>query len=138
MSMAHAYCRVCGREFRPDRFNPDQIYCTRAACVRDQKRVRQREWHRRRYETDPAFRAAAAARSLASRARRKDRGPPPIALVRAVSGLVPVAAGQTVLGHVLTGLACQLVGSRDPDAVGVFLDACEAQGRRLAGGRPEP
>ena len=137
MSMAHTYCRACGREFRPDRFNPDQIYCTRAACVRNRKRIRQREWHRCRYETDPAFRAAAGARSLASRARRKDRGPPPIPPVAAVSGLMPVAAGQTFLGHVLTGLACQLVGSRDPDTVGVFLQACEAQGRRLTGGGPD-
>lgn len=76
-------CQACGLGFVPDARNSrHQNCCTRKACVRRRKRVRQRLWHRERYASDASFREEAKARVRQHRKRASQaqaQGPPPSA-----------------------------------------------------------
>ena len=46
-------CQCCGRTFRPRPQNPNQRFCSDAAC----QRARKRQWQRRKRASDPDYRA---------------------------------------------------------------------------------
>lgn len=45
-------CQCCGRSFRPRAQNPNQRFCSEAAC----QRARKRQWQRRKRASDPDYR----------------------------------------------------------------------------------
>jgi hypothetical protein len=45
-------CECCGRSFRPRPQNPNQRFCSEAACQRSRKR----QWQRRKRASDPDYR----------------------------------------------------------------------------------
>ena len=73
-------CRACGLDYVPDARNSlHQGCCTRQACVRRRKRVRQRLWHQKRYASEASFREKAKSRVRRHRqrvAQAQAQGPP--------------------------------------------------------------
>jgi hypothetical protein len=51
--MKKRVCPHCKQEFSPDRFHPEQVVCSFPLC----QRRRRTEYHRRKIEADPAYRA---------------------------------------------------------------------------------
>jgi len=123
-------CEVCGRPFRPDRFNVEhQKYCSNPDCVRARKRKRQREWYAKRRAEDPQFRADENARCADANRRRRERereyaraGPSP--------GLC--AEPPTGLRDVVAGLLSQVADTSDPRELQQHMELYAARGRRLA------
>jgi hypothetical protein len=126
MSPKLSCCAHCGRAFVPNRYNAHhQKYCTHADCVRDRKRLRQREWEARRRAEDAEFRATWRARCGAANARRR-------AAAKASREPEATALGQVAVTDVLTGLLSQLADTSDPVLVCASMAAYAARGRRLA------
>ena len=126
MSRKLLRCAHCVRAFAPDRYNAHhQKYCTHAECMRDRKRLRQREWEARRRAEDAEFRAAWRARCAAANARRR-------AAAKASREPEATAVGQIAVTDVLTGLLSQLADTSDPVLVGASMAAYAARGHRLA------
>ena len=118
-------CGHCGRAFRPDRYNElHQECCTRAECVLDRKRKRQRGWHARRRSEDETFRKKQNARCAGANRRRRAalraRGDP------GKTESVPVA-----LADVVTGLLSQLTDTIDPTQLRASMHDYAARGRRV-------
>jgi hypothetical protein len=126
MSRKLPRCAHCGRAFVPDRYNAHhQKYCTDADCVRERKRLRQREWGSRRRASDARFRARGNARCAAANRRRR-------AGAKACLEPAGTAVGQVAVADVLTGLLSQLADTSDPELLRTSMDAYAARGRRLA------
>ena len=126
MSRKLLHCAHCGRSFAPDRYNAlHQKYCTHGECMRDRKRLRQREWEARRRAEDAEFRATWRARCAAANARRR-------ATAKASREPEAAAVGHVAVTDVLTGLLSQLADTSDPVLVGASMAEYAARGRRLA------
>ena len=130
MVQSLARCTVCGRSFRPNRYNPERQHCCgRAACVRECKRRRQREWYARRCRDDPDFAAAARARCAAANRRRRERQklsasqPPP--------NLPPEATPEALI-EVFYGFLSQVTDTTDPAVLLAAIQQYRNRGRRMA------
>ena len=93
--------------------------------MRDRKRKRQREWHRRRRAENPAFRQEQNRRC--AEANRRGR-----AAIRVRAGPHEPSADALLLSYVLTGLLSQLTDTTDPVQIRTCLRDYEARGRRVA------
>jgi hypothetical protein len=126
MSRKLPRCAHCGRAFSPDLYNAHhQQYCTDADCVRERKRLRQREWAARRRASDVLFRARENARCAAANRRRR-------AAEKASCEPETAAVGEVAVADVLTGLLSQLADTSDPVLLRTSMAAYAARGRRLA------
>jgi hypothetical protein len=135
MATAVSWCVVCGRRFRPNRYNPEhQQCCSLPDCVRECKRRRQRKWYERKCRDDPSFAEAARKRCAAANRRRRSR-------IRAAAA-VPVAASSPVaapaettpqaLFEVLSGFLSQLTDTTDPAELSASMRDYRERGRRVA------
>lgn len=121
-------CRACGFGFVPDARNSrHQDCCTRKACVRRRKRVRQRLWHREHYASDASFREKAKARVRRCRKRASQgQSPGP-----------PTSAAEGRLRHLeqaFLGLAMQMGEESDAIQARELVSAwADTGGRRGAG-----
>jgi hypothetical protein len=123
-------CRACGLGYVPDARNSrHQNCCTRKACVRRRKQVRQRLWHQDRYASDASFREKTKSRVRRHRKRASQaQGPGP-----------PTSAAEGRLRHLeqaFLGLAMQM--GEEPDAVQAqgLVSAWADTGSRRAVGMP--
>lgn len=130
MAPALSRCTICGRTFRPNRYNPErQRCCGRAKCVRECTRRRQREWYARRCRDDPAFAEAARRRCAAANRRRRERQKLPAMLPP--SNPPPEATPQGLF-EMLSGFLSQVTDTTDPAALLASMRQYRERGRRMA------
>jgi len=123
-----ATCACCGRRFVLDRFNGHhQKYCTRADCVRERKRARQRAAYSRRYQQDDAFRQREQKRAAVGGTRRRRQA-------RAGPTAVPADASFPAMTEVLTGLVSQFCDTHNAAELAAALAGYAERGRRCAAG----
>lgn len=125
-------CEICGRAFRPDRYNAwHQKHCGHPGCARERRRACQRRSYARR-KRDAKFRAAENARCAEANRRRRAQAklsevspaepplverPPAFAELREVS-------------DVLTGVLSQLLDTDDPILLRRAMTEYGDRGRR--------
>lgn len=130
MVQSLARCTACGRSFRPNRYNPERQHCCgRAACVRECKRRRQREWYARRCRDDPAFAEAARARCAAANRRRRERQK--LSTARPPPNRLPEATAQALF-ELVSGFLSQVTDTTDPAVLLASMRQYRDRGRRLA------
>ncbi len=132
MAPALSRCRICGRTFRPNRYNPEHQHCCgRDECVRECTRRRQREWYARRCRDDPAFTEKARRRCAAANRRRRERqklsasNPPPD---------LPPEATLQALFETVSGFLSQVTDTTDPVELLASMRQYRERGRRMARG----
>jgi hypothetical protein len=129
MATAVSWCVVCGRRFRPNRYNPEhQQCCSLPDCVRECKRRRQRRWYERKCRDDPSFAEAARKRCAAANRRRRAR----VDTAATAPATVPAETTPQALFEVLSGFLSQLTDTTDPAELSASMRDYRERGRRVA------
>jgi hypothetical protein len=128
MATAVSWCVICGRRFRPNRYNPEhQQCCPLPECVRECKRRRQRKWYARKCRDDPKFAEKARKRcAAANRVRRAQ------IRVTASPAAAPAETTPQALFEVLSGFLSQLTDTTDPAELSASMRDYRERGRRVA------
>ena len=134
MATSVSWCVVCGRKFRPNRYNPEhQQCCSLPKCVRECKRRRQRKWYARKCRDDPSFAEAARQRCAAANRERRARVRAAAAPAAAASpAAAPAETTAQALFEVLSGFLSQLTDTTDPAELSASMRDYRERGRRVA------
>jgi len=129
MATSVSWCVVCGRKFRPNRYNPEhQQCCSLPDCVRECKRRRQRDWYACRCRDDPSFAEAARKRCAAANRERRAR----IRAAAASPAAPPADTTAQALFEVFSGFLSQLTDTTDPAELSASMRDYRERGRRVA------
>ena len=130
MAPALSRCTICGRTFRPNRYNPErQQCCGREECVRECTRRRQREWYARKCRDDPTFAGKARKRCAAANRRRRERQK--LSASTPAPSLPPEATPQGLF-EVVSGFLSQVTDTTDPVELLASMRQYRERGRRMA------